>query len=106
MNPWELGLALCIGVGLAAACGFRIFVPLLAMAVAARADWLSLGEGFAWIGSTPAIAAFAIATLVEILGYCIPWVDNALDAIVESIHSIFISRSGIVGGISILSLNR
>ncbi|HKH46966.1 MAG TPA: DUF4126 domain-containing protein [Thermoanaerobaculia bacterium] len=76
-------LSIMIGLGLSAACGFRVFVPLLVMSLASRADvgHLALGDGFAWIGSTPALIAFGAATLLEIAGYYIPWVDNLLDAV-------------------------
>jgi hypothetical protein len=76
-------LSILIGLGLAAACGFRVFVPLLVMSLATRADvgHLALGSGFAWIGSTPALIAFSVATVLEIAGYYIPWVDNLLDTI-------------------------
>ena len=77
----ELILGLCLGVSLAAACGFRIFVPLLVMGVAHHSGQLELAEGFEWIGSTPAIATFLIATIVEIAAYYIPAVDNALDTV-------------------------
>jgi hypothetical protein len=79
----ETVLSVLIGLGLAAACGFRVFVPLLIMSLAARAEvgHLVLGENFAWIGSTPALIAFAVATVLEIAGYYIPWVDNLLDAV-------------------------
>lgn len=70
-----------IGVGLAASCGFRVFVPLLAMGVAAQCGLLTLAPGWEWIGSWPAIIAFAAATLAEIAGYYIPWVDNLLDTV-------------------------
>ena len=77
----EIALSVGLGLGLSAACGFRIFVPLLVMSVAARAEWLTLGENFEWIGSTPAMIAFAIATLLEIGAYYIPWLDNLLDTV-------------------------
>lgn len=72
-----------IGLGLAAACGFRVFVPLLVMSLASRAEigHLVLGDGFAWMGTTAALLTFATATVLEIAGYYIPWVDNLLDAI-------------------------
>jgi hypothetical protein len=75
-------LSILIGIGLSAACGFRVFVPLLVMSLASRADvgHLALAPSFAWIGSTPALIAFAVATALEIAGYYIPWVDNLLDA--------------------------
>ena len=76
-------LSVLIGLGLAAACGFRVFVPLLIMSLASRAGvgHLALGDNFAWIGSTPALITFAVATLLEIAGYYIPWVDNLLDTV-------------------------
>lgn len=74
-------LTICLGVGLSAACGFRVFVPLLAMSLAVRGDMVSLASGFEWIGSTPALLAFATATALEIGAYYIPWLDNLLDSI-------------------------
>lgn len=79
----ETVLSVLIGLGLAAACGFRVFVPLLVMSLASRAGLghLALGPNFTWIGSTPALLSFSIATVLEIAGYYIPWVDNLLDTI-------------------------
>ena len=77
----ETLLSIGIGLGLSAACGFRVFVPLLVASVAAQAGYLSLAAGFEWVGTQPALYAFATATLLEILAYYIPWLDNALDAI-------------------------
>ena len=76
-------LSILIGLGLAAACGFRVFVPLLVMSLASRADvgHLMLGDGFSWIGSDAALITFGAATVLEIAGYYIPWVDNILDAV-------------------------
>lgn len=76
----ETALSAALGLGLAAACGFRIFVPLLVLSLAARAGALELTGGFAWLAATPALVAFAVATVLEIGAYFIPWVDNALDA--------------------------
>jgi hypothetical protein len=70
-----------IGLGLSAACGFRVFVPLLVASIAAQAGYLSLAPGFEWVGTQPALYTFATATLLEILAYYIPWLDNALDAV-------------------------
>ena len=79
----ETVFSILIGLGLAAACGFRVFVPLLIMSLASRAGvgHLVLGDNFAWIGSTPALITFSVATLLEIAGYYIPWVDNLLDTV-------------------------
>jgi hypothetical protein len=70
-----------IGVGLSAACGFRVFLPLLAMSIAAQLGLLNLSPGFEWIGSDPGAVAFAVATILEISGYFIPWLDHLLDTI-------------------------
>jgi len=77
----EILLSLFAGLGLAAAAGFRVFVPLLAVGLAARFEVLALSDGFAWMGSNGALIVFATATLVELLGYYLPWVDNLLDTI-------------------------
>lgn len=74
-------LSIAVGVGLAAACGFRIFVPLLIVSIAARGDYLSLADGFEWMESTTALIAFSTATALEIGAYYIPFVDNLLDTI-------------------------
>lgn len=77
----ETLLAIFVGIGLAAACGFRIFVPLLVMSVASLSGQITLSPEFDWIGTYPALAAFAIATIFEIAAYYIPWVDNLLDTV-------------------------
>lgn len=74
-------ISLLMGLGLSASSGFRVFVPLLVASIATKMGILQLGDGFQWMGSTPAIIAFAAATLFEIGGYYIPFVDNVLDTI-------------------------
>lgn len=74
-------LAICAGIALAAACGFRVFVPLLATSLAAHFGYLTPSSGMAWIGSLPALIMLCVATVVEILGYYIPWVDHLLDTV-------------------------
>lgn len=75
----ETLLGIALGIGLAAACGFRVFVPLLVMSLAALSGHLSLSQGFEWIGSPVACLVFAVATLLEVGAYWIPWLDNLLD---------------------------
>jgi hypothetical protein len=77
----EVLMALIMGVGLSAACGFRVFVPLLGMSIAVRSGHLEMADGFAWIGSTPALITLTVATLLEIGAYYIPWLDNLLDTL-------------------------
>ena len=91
-----------IGIGLSATCGFRVFVPLLGMSIAYHADALSLSSGFEWIGSWPATIAFAIAMVIEIAGYYIPWVDNLLDTIATpaAIVAGIIATASMIGDVS------
>ncbi len=79
MSPYQLAIALILGVGLGAACGFRVFVPMLLSCLAVKAKLITVSAGFAWLGSDLALAIFAIATLIEIFGYLVPWLDHALD---------------------------
>ena len=74
-------LSIAIGVGLSAACGFRVFVPPLVMSIAAIFGHLPLSPQFEWVGTYPAMVAFAIATFLEIAAYYIPFVDHALDLV-------------------------
>jgi len=77
----ETLLGIAVGIGLSAACGFRVFVPLLTMNVTALTGYLQLAPGFEWIGSYYATMAFGSATIVEVLAYYIPWLDHFLDLI-------------------------
>ena len=67
---------IALGIGLAAATGFRVFIPLLLVGLAARFEVLTLTDGFAWLGSTPALVILGTACLLELAGYYLPWVDN------------------------------
>lgn len=77
----EYVLYVLLGIGLAAACGFRIFLPLLIMSIASLAGMLKLAPDFQWVGSWPALIVFAVATCTEIAAYYIPWLDHLLDVI-------------------------
>lgn len=80
---FEILLSIILGIGLAAACGFRVFLPLFIVSLLSKmgAGSFGLGASFEWIGSTPALLAFGIATLMELTAYFIPFVDNLLDTI-------------------------
>ena len=77
----ETFFGIAVGIGLSAACGFRVFVPLLVMNLASLSGLLHLSPGFAWIGSYYATVAFSTATIAEVLGYYIPWLDHVLDIV-------------------------
>jgi len=77
----ETILGLCIGVGLSAACGFRVFVSLLVMSIATMMGWFEPSKGFEWLAMPSVCLALAVATVCEVAAYYIPWVDNALDTV-------------------------
>jgi len=83
----EAIMPIMIGVALSATCGFRVFVPLLAVNIGTRAldadgqPRIELAGGFDWLSSDIALMVFLVATLFEIGGYYIPWIDNLLDTI-------------------------
>jgi len=74
-------ISVALGIGLAAATGFRVFLPMLITSAAAYSGHLPLGENFAWLGTAPALAMLGVAAVVEILAYYIPGVDNLLDTL-------------------------
>jgi hypothetical protein len=81
MSETDLVSSIVLGVGLAAATGFRVFLPLLVVSVAAYTGYLPLDHGFAWLGTPAAVIMLATATVAEILAYYIPGVDNLLDTL-------------------------
>lgn len=93
MFDLDLALSVALGIGLAAATGFRIFLPLLVMSLASNASYLPLSEGFAWLSSPGALAMLTIAAIAEVLAYYIPGVDNILDTLA--------TPSAIIAGIAI-----
>ena len=96
----ETLMSILVGIGLSAACGFRVFVPLLVMSIASLSGHLALSTGFEWIGTYPALLAFAVATAAEIAGYYIPWVDHLLDLVAGPaavVAGIIVMASSVVG---------
>ena len=81
MDPLQVFLSVCAGIGLSAACGFRVFVPLLCLSIGANTGHIHLAQSCAWIGTPLARVTFSVATVVEILAYYLPHLDNLLDTI-------------------------
>ena len=102
MEIMQIILSLSLGLGLAAACGFRVFIPPLMMGVASRFNLYELEGSFVWVGENWAIAVFAVATLLEIGGYYIPWIDNLLDTVATPaavIGGIFVTSASLEGDV-------
>src|SRR6476620_11485118 len=81
MSDLEIAVSVALGVGLAAATGFRVFLPMLVLSIAANTGHLALADSFAWIGTLPALILLGVAAVVEIIAYYIPGVDNLLDTL-------------------------
>jgi len=84
----DYAVGILLGLGLAASCGFRVFVPLLISNIASHIGYLHFGTGYEWMASWPAFAVFVSATILEIGAYYIPWLDNVLDSIAIPLASV------------------
>lgn len=73
--------SLAMAVALSASAGLRAWLPLLAAGLLGRFDVIELGEAFAFMESTPALVAFGIATVLEIVADKVPVLDHGLDAV-------------------------
>ncbi len=74
-------LSIFLGIGLAASVGFRVFLPLLALSLAAYNGLWELNDNWQWLGSLTAVITLGVAALVELFAYFIPWLDNLLDSL-------------------------
>jgi hypothetical protein len=74
-------LGAALGLGLAAAVGFRVFVPFLLVAIAARSGQVHLAGGFDWLDTDIALVMFGLAALFETAAYFIPYFDHLLDTV-------------------------
>ena len=77
----DIAVSVVLGVALAAATGFRVFLPMLIVSGAAYSGHLPLDSSFAWLGTLPALIMLCVAALAEILAYYIPIIDNLLDSL-------------------------
>ena len=87
LSPETL-FSILIGIGLAASVGFRIFVPLFALSLASCSGIIPLNESWEWVGSSTALMILGVATVVEILAYFIPFLDNLLDTVAVPLAAI------------------
>ena len=74
-------LSAFIGIGLAVASGFRVFLPMFAVSLASYMGWIPMNDHFMWLAGLPTLITTGIATIVEVLAYYIPYVDHLLDTI-------------------------
>jgi hypothetical protein len=81
LSNFDIAASVALGIGLAAATGLRLFLPMLVVSAAAYAGYLPLSENFAWLGTPAALILLGVAAVAEILAYYIPGVDNLLDTL-------------------------
>jgi hypothetical protein len=74
-------LAIAVGLGLAATCGLRAFVPVLGLSIAARMGWIGLPGSMGFLASDVALAALLVATALEVLATSVPALANLLDVL-------------------------
>lgn len=84
----ETVISIFLGIGLAASVGFRVFLPLFALSLAAYFNVWELNESWQWIGSLAAVITLGVATVIEIFAYFIPFVDNMLDSMAVPLAAI------------------
>ncbi|MGB4343014.1 MAG: DUF4126 domain-containing protein [Moraxellaceae bacterium] len=77
----ELMIALLVGIGLAAAAGLRIFLPLFGLALGSWLNYIPVQGDMVWLASPAAVVALGAATVLEIGGYYFPLVDHLLDTV-------------------------
>jgi hypothetical protein len=80
-EPLSIALSVAAGLALAAAAGFRAFVPLLAAGLAIHFGDVEPARGFDWLGEPVVLVALSVATAAEIAAYYVPGVDHVLDLI-------------------------
>lgn len=78
-EPVSVLLSVATGLALAAAAGFRAFVPLFAASLAIHFGYVEAAPGFDWLGEPIVLVALGVATLTEITAYYVPGVDHVLD---------------------------
>ena len=77
----DLVISIILGFSLAAAAGFRVFIPLFVLSLSAHFGWFPVSDNWMWMGSTTALFLLGAATIFEVFAYFIPWFDNLLDTV-------------------------
>ncbi len=99
MNEIDILVAASLGLGLAAASGFRVFIPPFLYGLSLRLDMVPISipiTGISeWMASDIGLIVLGVAMIVEILGYYVPWIDNLLDTIA--------SPAAIIAGVMMMS---
>jgi len=82
----DLLFAAAAGVAIAAACGLRAFLPLLALSLGVRFHLVHVDHAAAWIATTPALVTLIWATALEIAADKVPAIDHMLDLVATGLR--------------------
>jgi hypothetical protein len=74
-------LAISLGLGLAAASGFRVFLPPMLLSGAINIGLIEASGQLSLLDGWGAFSVLLIAVIFEIGSYLIPWLDNLLDVV-------------------------
>jgi hypothetical protein len=53
----------------------------MVLSIATKLGLAALAPSLGWMGSNEALICFGVATVIEIIGYKVPWLDHALDTV-------------------------
>lgn len=81
----QIVVSVLAGLALAAAAGFRAFVPLLAAGLGIHFGVVEPAAGLQWLGEPVVLVALAAATALEVAAYYVPGLDHALDVVAAPI---------------------
>jgi Domain of unknown function (DUF4126) len=95
----EAAISIALGIALAAAAGFRLFMPLLLAGLAARIELIPLSDGFTWLASTSALLTLGTAAVFETLAYYIPGLDHLMDVVAGPLSIV----AGIIASASVMT---
>lgn len=100
-EPLNILLSIAAGIALAAAAGFRAFVPLFAAGLAIHFGWMEPARGFDWLGEPVVLVALGVATAAEIAAYYLPGVDHVLDLLGAPVAVIagIVAAAGVMVGL-------
>lgn len=100
-EPLNMLLSVATGIALAAAAGFRAFVPLLAAGLAIHFGWVEPARGFDWLGEPVVLVTLGMATAAEIAAYYLPGVDHVLDLLGAPVAVIagIVAAAGVIVGL-------
>ena len=87
-------VAISLGLGLAAASGFRVFLPPLLLSGAINIGIVEPSGQLEMLDGWMSFSVLLLAVILEIGSYLIPWLDNVLDVVA--------SPAAVVAGIAMM----